>query len=180
MEDVAQQVPLGPVSASRLHPRKAAYCDRPAPNERLVPSLTYDQHVRPKLTDMKTWTGRTGHAGLRSFTEKNGSFWLEQNAAKESKWAKLAQDGHEVAWEFSAGGSYTGRILIDGEIYTPPASARAWVAGCLVVVLLLDQIQAWRLYLYIELPIRRQWTGMTALQAHFGSFFEPSNSPTCS
>ena len=49
----------------------------------------------------------------------NHPLWLEQNSSKASKWAKLARKGHEVAWEFdSPGGSYTGRLLIDGEIYT--------------------------------------------------------------
>jgi hypothetical protein len=76
---------------------------------------------------MKTWTSRTGYAGLRTFTEKNGNFWLEQNAAKESKWAKLARDGHDVAWEFGAGGSYTGRMLIDGEIYSPAEATKKFL-----------------------------------------------------
>ena len=49
-----------------------------------------------------------------------GPFWLEQNSAKASKWAKLARQGHDIAWEFAGpGGAYTGRMLIDGEIYTP-------------------------------------------------------------
>ena len=33
---------------------------------------------------------------------------------------KLARKGHDIAWEFEKpGGAYTGRMLIDGEIYTP-------------------------------------------------------------
>jgi hypothetical protein len=72
----------------------------------------------PKLTDMKTWTDRLGHSKLCLFTDKDGHFWLEQNPDKNSKWAKLARSGHEVAWEFeSSGGAYAGRMLIDGEIY---------------------------------------------------------------
>jgi hypothetical protein len=50
--------------------------------------------------DMKTWTDRLGHTSLRSFTDKDHHFWLEQNPAKRSKWAKLAREGHEMAWEF--------------------------------------------------------------------------------
>jgi hypothetical protein len=74
----------------------------------------------PEFQNMKTWTGRFGHTALRSFTDDAGHFWLEQNAAKVSKWAKLAREGHEVAWEFDGpGGAYTGRLLIDGEIFTP-------------------------------------------------------------
>ena len=74
-----------------------------------------------KLHEMGTWTGCTGHDALRSFVDdESGTFWLEQNSSKQSKWAKLARDGHEVAWEFAGrGGSYTGRMLVDGEIYTP-------------------------------------------------------------
>jgi hypothetical protein len=69
---------------------------------------------------MKSWTEHLGHSRLRSFTDKNGHFWLEQNAEKRSKWAKLAREGHDIAWEFDRpGGKYTGRLLIDGEIYTP-------------------------------------------------------------
>jgi hypothetical protein len=38
--------------------------------------------------DRATWTGRLGRTNLRSFTddEEEGHFWLEQNAAKGSKW----------------------------------------------------------------------------------------------
>jgi hypothetical protein len=72
------------------------------------------------LKDMSTWTERLGHSQLRTFTDPAGHFWLEQNPEKRSKWAKLAREGHEVAWEFDrSGGTYTGRMLIDGEIYTP-------------------------------------------------------------
>jgi hypothetical protein len=67
---------------------------------------------------METWTGRLGHSRLRTFTDERSHFWLEQNSAKASKWAKLAREGHQIAWEFdSPGGAYTGRLLIDGEIY---------------------------------------------------------------
>jgi hypothetical protein len=73
-----------------------------------------------KLKDMATWTDLIGHAQLRSFVDDEGHFWLEQNATKKTKWAKLAREKHDVAWEFaSRGGSYTGRMLIDGEIYAP-------------------------------------------------------------
>jgi hypothetical protein len=73
----------------------------------------------PKLTDMSTWTEKTGRASLRSFIDDQGHFWLEQNAKKRSKWSQLARDGHDVAWEFAKEGGYTGRMLIDGEILTP-------------------------------------------------------------
>jgi hypothetical protein len=77
-----------------------------------------------KLKDMGKWD-LLGRSGLRSFTDKDGHFWLEQNPAKASKWAKLARKGHDVAWEFDGpGGAYTGRMLIDGEIYTPSEATK--------------------------------------------------------
>ena len=79
----------------------------------------------PKLTDITTWTGCLGRTKLRTFTDSEGRFWLEQNAAKPSKWGKFARYGHAVAWEFaSAGGGYTGRMLIDGENYTPAEATK--------------------------------------------------------
>ena len=78
--------------------------------------------------DMKTWTERLGHTSLRTFTDKDGHFWLEQNSAKNSKWAQLARDGHDVAWEFeSPGGTYTGRLLIDGRIYTTSEATKQFL-----------------------------------------------------
>jgi hypothetical protein len=81
-----------------------------------------------KLKDLTSWTGRTGQDGLRSFTDQEtGTFWLEQNASKTSKWAKFASQGHEVAWEFGANRRYTGRMLIDGEIYTPAEATKKFL-----------------------------------------------------
>jgi len=54
-----------------------------------------------ELNHMKTWTYRLGHSKLRSFTDEQGCFWLEQNPDEASKWAKLARKGHEIAWEFA-------------------------------------------------------------------------------
>lgn len=72
-----------------------------------------------EFDNIKTWTDRLGNSRLRSFTDKDNHFWLEQNTSKASKWAQLARQGHDIAWEFdSPGGAYTGRLLIDGEIYT--------------------------------------------------------------
>lgn len=81
-----------------------------------------------RLDDMKTWTERLGHSRLRSFTDEDGHLWLEQNAEKRSKWAKLARQGHHIAWEFEgSGGAYTGRLLIDGEIYTPSEATKKFL-----------------------------------------------------
>ena len=78
--------------------------------------------------DITSWTETLGHSRLRSFTDEEGHYWLEQNSLKDSKWAKLARRGHKVAWEFdSPGGSYTGRLLIDGEIYTSAEATRKFL-----------------------------------------------------
>jgi hypothetical protein len=82
----------------------------------------------PVFSDIKTWTDRLGHTNLRSFTDKDHHFWLEQNPAKNSKWAKLARAGHAMAWEFtSPGGAYTGRLLFDGEIYTTSEATKKFL-----------------------------------------------------
>jgi hypothetical protein len=82
----------------------------------------------PRLNEMKTWTERLGHSRLRSFTDKDGHFWLEQNTDKRSKWAKLGRQGHDIAWELEGpGGAYPGRLLIDGEIYTPSEATKKFL-----------------------------------------------------
>ena len=75
---------------------------------------------------MKSWTDRAGHGKLRSFTDADGNFWLEQNAAKKTKWAKLAKR-HDVAWEFAPGGGYSGRMLVDGQILTPSEATKTFL-----------------------------------------------------
>jgi hypothetical protein len=45
------------------------------------------------FTDMKTWTDRLGRSKLRTFTDEHNRYWIEQNANKASKWAKLAREG---------------------------------------------------------------------------------------
>jgi hypothetical protein len=51
--------------------------------------------------------------------------------AKNSRWAKLAREGHDVAWEFEnrEGGGYTGRILIDGEIMSAKQAHERFLSG---------------------------------------------------
>jgi hypothetical protein len=84
--------------------------------------------VMPRLKDINSWTDRLGHSHLRSFTDKDGHFWLEQNPEKRSKWAKLAKQGHEIAWELEGSRrAYTGRMLIDGEIYTPSEATKKFL-----------------------------------------------------
>ena len=82
----------------------------------------------PELTDLHTWTERLGQSRLRSFTDEKNRFWLEQNDAKQSQWAKLARAGHAIAWEFdNPGGSYTGRLLIDGKVYTTSEATKEFL-----------------------------------------------------
>jgi hypothetical protein len=50
------------------------------------------QHL-PEFTKISTWTERLGQSRLRSFTDAQKHFWLEQNPDKASKWAKLARQG---------------------------------------------------------------------------------------
>jgi hypothetical protein len=87
----------------------------------------YHSHVTPKLIDMATWTEKTGRARLRSFTDDEGRFGLEQNPSKRTIWAKLAREGHAIAWEFAAGGGYSGRMLVNGEILTPAEATKKFV-----------------------------------------------------
>jgi len=78
------------------------------------------------FSDMKTWTDRLRN--LRTFTDNEHHFWQEQNPARNSGWGKLARKGHEIAWEFaSPGGAYTGRLLIDGQVYTTSEAARKFL-----------------------------------------------------
>ncbi len=85
--------------------------------------------MAPKLTDMSTWNGRTGQYSLRSYTDEEGNFWLEQNSSKTSKWARLAKQGHDVAWEFGANRRYTARMLVDGVILTPAEATKKFLAA---------------------------------------------------
>jgi hypothetical protein len=80
------------------------------------------------FADMTTWTDRLGYSKLTTFTDEHNGFWIEQNSAKQSKWAKLAREGHAIAWEFdSPGGSYTGRLLIDGEVYSSAEATKKFL-----------------------------------------------------
>ena len=77
---------------------------------------------------MKTWTRHSGHLRLRSFLDPEGHLWVQQNPDKRSPWARLAREGHEVAWEFEReGGGYTGRMLVDGDIYTPAEATKKFL-----------------------------------------------------
>jgi hypothetical protein len=58
------------------------------------------------------------------------SFLPGAKRGEASKWGKLARKGHEIAWEFDYwGGTYTRRMLVDGEIYTPPEATKKFLKG---------------------------------------------------
>lgn len=63
--------------------------------------------------------GETPAAQCR-IAEAGDYTYIEQNTSKKSLWTRLAKKGHEIWWEFNKGGkkSYTGRMIIDGEVYT--------------------------------------------------------------
>jgi hypothetical protein len=113
---------LLPVAIASVHERPYLIYPEAHPN-------ASDLAMAPKLTDMSTWTERTGKDGLRSFNDEEGNFWLEQNATKTSKWAKLASKGHDVAWEFGLDRRYTGRMLIDGAILTPSEATKKFLTA---------------------------------------------------
>ena len=70
------------------------------------------------------------HTTLRTFTVEHGQFWLEQNPAKNSKWAKPAREGHEMAWEFTKpSGAYTGRLLIPSSDTNLSLESVTWFAS---------------------------------------------------
>jgi hypothetical protein len=95
------------------------------PHRHLKVALLCNCHSPIASDQSTTWTELIGHAQLRYFVDDDGHFWLEQNAAKKTKWAKLPRDGHDVAWGFCGrGGSYTGRMLIDGELYIPSEATK--------------------------------------------------------
>ncbi len=78
------------------------------------------------LEDICTWTDRTA-SGLRAYTAPDGNRWIEQNPKLTSGWAKLARQGHQVAWEFgpSRADGYTGRVMIDGKTMTKAQAIEA-------------------------------------------------------
>ena len=83
------------------------------------------------LEDIRTLTARTG-GGLRAFTAPDGNRWIEQNPKRSSGWAKLAQQGRQIAWEFGPGRDYgyTGRVMVDGKVMTKAQTIEAlWARG---------------------------------------------------
>ena len=57
---------------------------------------------------------RFSRSGLRYVKLSDGAILIEQNPKKQSEWAKLASQGHRIAWVM-LDGEYLARI-VDGEI----------------------------------------------------------------
>lgn len=53
-------------------------------------------------------------SGLRYVNLSEGAILVEQNPTKSSEWAKLAKEGHSVAWVMRDG-EYLARV-VDGEV----------------------------------------------------------------
>jgi hypothetical protein len=84
--------------------------------------------MAPTLKDMATWTDVIGHAQLRSFVDDEGNFWLEQKRLQADQGGKTgAQRAQRRMGVRRSRGSYTGRMLIDGEIYTPSEATKKFL-----------------------------------------------------
>ena len=57
---------------------------------------------------------RFSRSDLRYVNLSNGTILIEQNPKKQSEWAKLASQGHRIAWVMRDG-EYLARI-VDGEV----------------------------------------------------------------
>ena len=57
---------------------------------------------------------KSSQSGLRYLNLTDGAILIEQNPKKGGKWAKLANDGHRVAWVI-CNRVYLARV-IDGEV----------------------------------------------------------------
>jgi len=57
---------------------------------------------------------RFARSGLRYVNLKEGAVLVEQNPKTRSEWAKLAREGHQIAWVLRDG-DYLARV-VDGEV----------------------------------------------------------------
>jgi len=57
---------------------------------------------------------RFSRSGLRYVALSGGTTLIEQNPSKQSRWAQMAHQGHQVAWLMKEG-RYLARVL-DGEV----------------------------------------------------------------
>ncbi len=57
---------------------------------------------------------RFPRSGLRYVTLSGGTTLIEQNPSKQSRWAKQARQGHQIAWLMKEG-HYLARVF-DGEV----------------------------------------------------------------
>ena len=57
---------------------------------------------------------RFSRSGLRYLPLSSGIILIEQNPSKQSRWAQMAREGHQIAWLMKEG-HYLARVL-DGEV----------------------------------------------------------------
>ena len=57
---------------------------------------------------------RFSRSGLRYLPLSSGIILIEQNPSKQSRWAQMAREGHQIAWLMKEG-RYLARV-VDGEV----------------------------------------------------------------
>jgi hypothetical protein len=65
---------------------------------------------------------RFSHSGLRYLALPAGTILIEQNQSKQSRWAQMAREGHQIAWLMKEG-RYLARVF-DGEVHLLGHQAR--------------------------------------------------------
>jgi hypothetical protein len=84
----------------------------------------------PDLKDMTTWTERLRRTKLRTFTDAEVRRDISgtcRTLPSHRNGGKSARSGHAVAWEFYSPGGCTGRMLVDGEFYTPAEATKKFI-----------------------------------------------------
>lgn len=82
----------------------------------------------PELKNIQSWTGHLGRSKLRSFTDAEWIYGWNRIRRRNPNGQSSRGRAHDVAWEFAGlGGAYTGRMLIDGEIYTPSEATKKFL-----------------------------------------------------
>jgi hypothetical protein len=65
---------------------------------------------------------RFSRSGLRYLALPGGTILIEQNPSKQSRWARMAREGHQIAWLMKEG-RYLARVF-DGEVHLLVNQAR--------------------------------------------------------
>ena len=91
-----------------------------------IPNSVCSDTVVPEAGPKLIIIGETPTARCR-IAEAGDYRYVEQNTAKKSPWTSLAKNGHEIWWEFNKRRErrYTGRLLVDGHLYTVNEAKKA-------------------------------------------------------